>query len=123
MNTFSVLGRLGDDPLTKSIKDGTLVSEFRLAERMGKDRDGKELTQWHNIKCFGKTAEFVDKYLGKGLRTIVHGRVQYRQWEDRDGKRKYATDIIAERIEPIDWKDSNQQQSSPGGGSLDDIEF
>lgn len=117
MNRFIVSGNLGKDPLTKSLNDGKLVCEFSLAERVGKDQ-----TQWHNVKCFGKTAEFADKHLAKGLKVIIEGRIVYRQWEDRDGKRKYATEVIAEKLEPIQWK-SDSDNSHKGGGSLDDIEF
>lgn len=102
-NHVIVTGNLGKDPLLKNLNDGKLVCSFSVAERLGKDK-----SQWHNIKCFGKTAEFAERYLKKGDKVLVEGRLMHRQWEDQDGRKKYGTEIVANHVEPFVWRQAEE---------------
>lgn len=100
INKVIILGRLGQDPETKQFNDGNAVTSFSLAtsRKWTKDGEEKEETEWHRISAFGKTGEVAAKYLSKGRQVYVEGRLRTRTWE-KDGEKRYATEIVAERVE------------------------
>jgi single-strand DNA-binding protein len=104
VNKAIIIGRLGQDPDMRYAPSGTAISSFSAAtnHRM-KDSDGNwtDQTEWHNIKAFGKQAEFVGEYLKKGRTVFVEGRLQTSNWEDKNGQRHYKTEIIANDIQMI----------------------
>ncbi len=92
------------------------MANFSLAtSRRYKDRDGnrKDETEWHNIVCFGKSAEIAGQYLTKGKMIFVEGRIQTRSWEDKEGKKQYRTEIICENFQMLGSKGDGS-----GGGAL-----
>jgi single-strand DNA-binding protein len=102
VNKVMLLGRLGKDPELSYLPSGQSVAKFTLAtNRSIKDKESgewKEETDWHNIVAWGKTGEVCAQYLKKGNQTFIEGRIQNRTWEDREGKKRYSTDIIAENV-------------------------
>jgi len=102
VNKVFLVGNVGRDPEVRSMPSGQPVANFSLAtSRKFKDRDGKrqEQTEWHNIVCYGKTAENVAQYVTKGKQLVVEGRIQTRSWDDKNtGEKKYRTEIIAEFV-------------------------
>lgn len=106
MNLVVLKGNLGKEPVTKDVQ-GQMVCEFSLATKGYKDQ-----TDWHNIKAWGKTAEICSKYLEKGSSALIQGRIQYRQWKDKEGNTKYATEIIAEKVELLGGKKSDAEKTS-----------
>lgn len=98
INKVILVGNTGADPEIRSLPSGSKVASLRMATsrryrtKAGEDR---EETQWHRIECFGKDAEFVEQYVRKGARLYVEGRIEYRQYEDRDGNTRYMTEIKA----------------------------
>lgn len=101
VNKVILVGNLGKDPEVSYLPSGQSVTKFSLAtSRSYKDKTGewKEETEWHNIVAWGKTGETVAQYLAKGRQVYVEGRIQSRTWEDKEGKKRYNTDIIAENI-------------------------
>lgn len=103
INKVIILGRLGQDPEVKKFDDEGSMTKFSVAtSKKWKAKDGseKEDTQWHNISCFGKLAEIASKYLSKGRQVYIEGELRTRSWE-KDGERRYATEIVCERIEFI----------------------
>lgn len=115
MNLITLIGRLGRDP-----EDKNGVVKFSLAtNRM------KEGADWHNIVCFGKTGEIVLKYVNKGDMLAVTGRVEYSQYENKDGVKMHATSIIADRVELLPKAKAATSNSFEGASipDFDDIPF
>lgn len=94
MNIAIVHGKLGRDPELKAGE--TSVCRFSLAT--DEYSKGEKKAEWHNVVCFGKTAELAAKYLSKGAGAVVVGRLQTSNWE-KDGVKHYKTEIIADRVE------------------------
>ncbi len=102
LNKVFLIGRLTKDPETKMFSSGTAVSNFGLAtNRYYTDKSGQKQQQveFHNIVVFGKTAESVAKYLKKGSLALIEGRIRTRSWDDKEGKKRYITEIVAERVQ------------------------
>lgn len=100
INQVTLLGNVGGTPETKFTQGGMAVTTISLATTYkGKDRAGnvKEKTEWHRVTFFGKVAEVAGKYLRKGAKCFVQGRIEYGQYE-KDGVKRYTTDIIAEEL-------------------------
>ena len=101
VNKAILVGNLGRDAEMRFTAGGTPVATVSLAttERY-KDRDGnnKEDTQWHRVVIWGKTAESLHEYLTKGKQIYVEGRIQTREWTDKEGKQARTTEIRADRI-------------------------
>lgn len=96
VNKVILVGRLGKDPTTDHLANGTAVCKFSLAtSRSYKDRNGQrqEETDWHNIVMFGKVAEVADKYLYKGSLVYVEGSLHTRKYEDKSGGTRYFTEV------------------------------
>lgn len=104
MNTTSLIGRLTKEPDTRTSKSGTKVARFSLAvDRFGEGADF--------IPCvaFGKTADFVEKYLAKGMKIAVIGRIQTGSYQNREGKTVYTFDVVAERCEFCEKKQAPEE--------------
>jgi single-strand DNA-binding protein len=99
VNKVILLGNLGDAPKMPS-KD---ICRFSLAtnEATRLDENGEKIerTEWHNVVVYGKAAETCAKYLEKGSKVFIDGKLQTRKWEDKEGKTRYSTDIVALRVE------------------------
>ena len=108
MNSVNLIGRLGQDPETRSTTTGTPVSNFRIAVQRN-----KETADWFSVVAFNKTAELAQNFLKKGSKIGIEGRLQNRVWE-KDGQKNTVTEIIANRIEFLDPKPT---EVSAGTGS------
>jgi single-strand DNA-binding protein len=127
LNKVELIGRLGKDPEVKNLSNGSAVANFSVAtsESWKDKRTGEkvEKTEWHNIVVWNeKTIEFVEKYLNKGDLVRIEGKIQTRSWEDNDGNKKYATEIVIPAFAPIDalMKLSFDNDNKSGGGRDDD---
>ena len=106
MNKVILMGRLTRDPEVRNSQSGTAVARYTLAvDRMFK-REGEPNTDFINCITFGKNAEFAEKYLKKGMRIVVSGRIQTGSYTNRDGIKVYTTDIIVEEHEFAERKQS-----------------
>ena len=104
MNKVILSGRLGADPEVRTAASGTAVAKLRLATNgRQKNPDGswEKTTEWHNVVAFGKTAEMLDQYAPKGKELVIEGRLQTRSYEDRDGNKRYSTEVIVENVELV----------------------
>lgn len=102
INKALIYGNLTRDPEMRSLPNGTAVTQFSVAtNRVFKDKNGarQESTDYHNVVVFGRQAETVAQYLRKGSGVFVEGRMQTRSWDDKDGTKKYRTEVIADRIQ------------------------
>lgn len=110
MNNVILIGRTTREVELRYTTSQTAVARFSLAvERPVKD--GEKKADFPNIIVFGKQAENCEKYLAKGRKVAVQGKLQTGSYEDKDGKRVYTTDVIAERVEFLEWADSRTEQS------------
>ena len=108
MNSVNLIGRLTKDPDVRYGAESQLaVARFSIAIDRGKDKSGESRgTDYPNIVCFGKTAENVEKYIGKGRLVGISGRIQTGKYE-KDGRTIYTTDILADRVEFLDRGEEN----------------
>nr|DAK57302.1 MAG TPA: Single strand binding protein [Caudoviricetes sp.] len=108
MNNVILIGRTTREIELRYTTSQTAVARFSLAvERPVKD--GEKKADFPNIIVFGKQAENCEKYLAKGRKVAVQGRLQTGSYEDKDGKRVYTTDVIAERVEFLEWANSDNR--------------
>ena len=113
MNKVFILGHLGSDPETRQIQGGSLTN-FSIATT--EHYSDKERTEWHRIVAFGKTAELCAQYLHKGSQVMVEGKIQTRSWEDKDGTKRYSTEIVANHVTFLDKK----KQATAAAATQDD---
>jgi single-strand DNA-binding protein len=118
INKAILVGRLGKDPEVRYTPDGMMVTNFTIAtDEQWKDKSGEKVqkTEWHRIVTFGKLAEICGKYLIKGKLVYIEGRIQTRSWDDKDGVKKYTTEIVASDMKMLDSKgrDSDSGREEP----------
>lgn len=135
MNLVLLSGRLTKDPEVRYTTGTQMaVAVFTLAIDRGKDKNGDDRgADFIPIKVFGKQAENCERYLAKGCRVAVQGKIQTGSYEDKNGQKVFTTDVIAQRVEFIDFKEKTPQNANqsawndntPGYSSLseDDIPF
>lgn len=102
VNKVILIGNLGKDPEMRYTPSGQAVATFPLATtRRWRDKDGnqQEQTEWHNIVVWGRQAETANEYLKKGRPVFIEGRIQTRNYEDRDGQKRWITEIVALTIQ------------------------
>ncbi len=101
VNKVILVGRLGRDPESRFTASGQAVCNFSLAtDRSFKDRNGQtqKQTEWHKIVVWSKLAEICQKYLKKGSQIFIEGRIQSRQWDDKDGNKRTSFEIVANEM-------------------------
>ena len=120
VNKVILVGNLGKDPELRYTSSGTAVATFSLAtsERY-KDKSGEqqEKTEWHNIVTWRNLAEICGKYLHKGKQVYIEGRIQSRSYDDRDGNKRYITEIVANEMQMLSRAGEQGGGSGGGGGS------
>jgi single-strand DNA-binding protein len=100
-NRVQLIGQLGQNPETKKFENGSRLARFTMATNdVYKNASGEKVkeTQWHNVVAWGKTADILEKYVKKGDRIAVEGKITSRSYDDKDGQKKYFTEIIANEI-------------------------
>ena len=138
LNKVMLIGNLGKDPEVRYTAGGTAVASFSLAtsERF-KNRNGEfeEKTEWHNVTLWARLAEIAGEYLSKGKTVYIEGRLQTRKWQDKDGKDRYTTEIVGEKMQMLSGKGeggsgsgrpagrSSYQQDQGHGGSYEEPSF
>lgn len=121
VNKVILVGRLGADPEVRYTAEGRAVVTFRLATSSfapGEGGEGakQERTEWHRIVVFGKQADTCGQYLSKGRLVYVEGRLRTRQWDDRDGNRRYMTEIVAQTVQFLGGGGGGTQQAQKAEG-------
>jgi single-strand DNA-binding protein len=106
INKVILIGNLGKDPETRYMPSGKAATNFSVAtsERF-KDRETgepQERTEWHRVATFDRLAEIAAEYLKKGSKVYVEGRLRTRKWQDKEGKDRYSTEIIADQMQMLD---------------------
>lgn len=115
VNKVILIGRLGADPELKYTPSGAPVANFNIATNEAwKDKDGnwQDHTEWHRIVMWHQLAERVNEYVKKGHRIYIEGRLRTRSWEDKDGNKRYTTEVVAQTMQYLESKDSSGSGSS-----------
>ena len=119
VNKAILLGTLGKDPEVKHTQAGSSIVNFSIAtSESWKDKTtGKkvEKTEWHNVVAFGTLADIISKYTKKGSKVYVEGSIKTRKWQDKEGKDRYTTEIVANELQMLDSKPAVQasEKSAP----------
>jgi len=116
LNKAILMGRLTRDPEMRTVGNDTLVANFTLAVNRPKYGDGEQKADFIPIVVWRKTAEFVEKYFKKGMQVYVDGRIQTRSWEDSDGKKRYATDVVANEVGFAESRKKDNGDSNDNAG-------
>jgi single-strand DNA-binding protein len=117
INKAILIGNLGKDPELRYTPSGQAVATFSLAtSEKWRDKDGvmQDRTEWHNIVVWGKQAEMAKEYLTKGRQVYIEGRIQTRSWDDKDGNKRYTTEIVTQRIQFLGQKGA-AEKAAPSG--------
>ena len=96
-NKVIIVGNLGRDPEVRSMQSGDKVANLSIAtSERWRDREGnsQERTEWHRVAIFGRVAEIAEKYLRKGSKVLVEGRLQTRKWQDQSGQDRFTTEVV-----------------------------
>ena len=116
LNRCVIMGRLVRDPELRSTPNGVHVASFTLAvDRDQKDQSGNRVTDFIDVTVWKQTAEFVCKYFAKGRMAVVEGRLQIREYTDKEGINRRASEISAQNVYFADSKTGNDNQSKAGG--------
>ena len=126
VNKVIVLGNLGKDPDLRHLPNGDAVCNFSLATTESwKDKEGnkQDKTEWHNIVIFRKLAEIAGEYLKKGRPVYIEGRLQTRKWQDKEGKDRYTTEIVADQMQMLGSREEAKEVAkTPASANFDDME-
>lgn len=128
VNKVILVGNVGNDPEVKYLEGGTPVAKFSLATSesyKNKAGDRVSSTEWLNIIAWRGLAEVIEKYVTKGKQLYVEGKITTRSWEDKDGVKRYTTEIVANTIQMLGRKDDNgsvvtpESEGDPAGPQVD----
>jgi len=117
VNKVILVGRLGRDPETRYTGGGQAVANFTMAtDESYKDKNGErqKRTEWHRITAWGKLAEICQQYLKKGTMVYIEGRIQSREWQDKEGQKRTSYDIVANTMKMLS---SRADSAAAGGGA------
>lgn len=138
LNKVMIIANLGKDPEVRYTTAGTAVASLSLATTekfKNKSGEWEDRTEWHNVVLWGRLGEIAGEYLSKGKTVYVEGRLQTRKWQDKDGRDRYTTEIVGEKMQMLSSKSgsgersqSSRDESSQGGfedlaGCEEDIPF
>jgi single-strand DNA-binding protein len=122
VNKVIIVGNCGQDPETKSLANGSAVTNLSIAtSESWKDKESgetQERTEWHKVVFFNRLAEVAGEYLRKGSKVYIEGALRTRKWQDQSGQDKYSTEIVASEMQMLDSRGDSpqaqqQQQQQP----------
>ena len=117
VNKVILIGHLGRDPEVRYASDGKAIANISLAtSESWKDKNSgqkQEKTEWHRVVFFGRLGEIVGEYLKKGSSVYVEGKLTTRKWQDKDGKDRYTTEIVAREMQMLGGKGEAKPQQAP----------
>lgn len=117
LNTIAIMGRLAADPILRRTQTGVAVASFTLAcERDFAPQGADKETDFIDVCAWRYTAEFVEKYFSKGQMAVVTGRLQIRNWEDKEGNKRRSAEILADHVYFGEGKKDRAETYEPQGG-------
>jgi len=120
VNKAILVGNVGKDPEVRHLEGGTSVARFTLATSDSyKNKSGElvKTTEWHNVVAWRQLADLAEKYIRKGAQLYVEGKITNRQYDDRDGNKRYICEIVADNIRLLGRKDDNMAPSTSNGAT------
>jgi single-strand DNA-binding protein len=121
INKVILIGHLGADPETRAMPSGMTVANMRLATTESwKDKQSgeqQERTEWHNVALFGRLGEIAAEYLRKGSQVYIEGRLRTRKWQDKEGRDRYTTEIVANEMQMLGGRGGAGGATGAGGSS------
>lgn len=134
VNKVILLGNLGKDPEVRHLENGKAVANFSIATSESyKDRNGERVTntEWHNVVLWTPLSEIADKYLNKGDKVYIEGKLTTRSWDDKDGNKRYTTEVIGREMTLLGSSSQGQNKEQyaiqnsqvPTGQTIDDLPF
>ncbi|MEY4762481.1 MAG: hypothetical protein RLZZ200_2337 [Pseudomonadota bacterium] len=115
INKVILIGNLGQDPEVRAMPSGSSVANLRIATteswRDKQTGENKEVTEWHTVVLFGRTAEVAQQYLRKGSSVYIEGRLRTRKWQDKSGNDRYTTEIVGNDMQMLGGR-------TGGGGAM-----
>lgn len=123
VNKVILVGNLGADPETRAMPSGTSVTNLRIAtSESWKDKQSgeqKERTEWHSIVMFGRLGEIAAEYLRKGSQIYVEGALRTRKWQDKEGRDRFSTEIVANEMQMLGSRGAGGGGGASGGSSYE----
>jgi single-strand DNA-binding protein len=120
INKVILIGNLGADPETRSMPSGMTVANIRIAtSESWKDKQSgeqKERTEWHNVAMFGRLGEIAGEYLRKGSQVYIEGSLRTRKWQDKEGRDRYTTEVIADEMQMLGGRGGGGGAGGGAGG-------
>ena len=126
VNKVVLVGHLGADPESRFTPSGVAVTTFNMATNESwKNKEGEyeDRTEWHRIVLYGKAAETASEYMKKGQLVYIEGRIRTRSWEDKDGMKRYTTEVLGDRFTMLGRKNENQSAAPTDASGDDDLPF
>ena len=125
LNKVQLIGRVGKQPEIKDL-GSSKVAKFSLA--ISEKYKGEERTEWQNIVVWNKTAEYVEKYVSKGSLIYLEGKIQTKAWDDKNGNKRFSTEIVCFNLQSLDSKNSEHRQkehhnTEASAPAVDDLPF
>ena len=124
LNKVMIIGNVGGEPEMRYTPDGKPVTSFRVAtNRLYTTLEGerRQETEWFTVVAWGKLAEQCNQFLSKGRLVYAEGRLRTRSWDDQSGQRRYRTEVIAERVNFLDRRDSSVPEDRGGQVAGDEM--
>jgi single-strand DNA-binding protein len=115
INKVILVGNVGNDPDIRHIDQNTTVVNFSMAtSETYKDKQGQPITntEWHKVTAWRWQAEFVEKYVKKGSQVYIEGKLKTRSWDDKDGNKRYTTEVIVDQIKLLGRKEESIQEQN-----------
>ena len=128
VNKVILVGNVGKDPETRYLEGGTAVCSFPLAtSETYRNRDGERITntEWHNVVLWRGLAEIAEKYVRKGSQLYIEGRIRTRSWDDREGNKRYTTEIVGDNMQMLGKRSDEtgiQQDTGPGASTQSPVQ-
>ncbi|MBW6535457.1 MAG: single-stranded DNA-binding protein [Mariniphaga sp.] len=130
VNKVILVGNVGKDPEIRHLDSGVAVANFPLATSesyIAKNGDKVETTEWHNIVVWRGLADVTEKYVTKGRQLYIEGKIRTRSWDDKEGNKRYTTEIVADVLQLLGSRPDNQQgennSTSYGGNKTESAGF
>lgn len=121
INKVILVGNIGADPEVRYLEGGTAVASLRLAtSETYKNKTGERVTQteWHNVVLWRGLAEIAEKYVKKGMLIYVEGKLRTRSWDDKDGNKRYTTEVVADTLQMLSRKDDNKTTTEEAANNV-----
>ena len=125
INKVILVGRLGHDPEVRYNQQGQMITILSVATDESYKKDGEKITktEWHKIITYGKIAEICAEYLKKGSLIFIEGKLQTRSWDDKNGNKRYTTEVVANSMKMLDGKKQEDAPTSSQENCNDDVPF